>query len=175
MAARIFWQPCSAKSTWIVHCTHPAARSWFLLADYIDRGPASREVLDLLLGRERTREAVFLKGNHETLVHRFLSVPAVLAEWRLCGGLETLVSYGLKPSINPGAAEQRRLAPKHWRSLYPDRTSNFSNPSSSRSVVGIFCLTMPVFDRAFPFGSRGKKIYFGFARSFSSVISGSRN
>src|ERR1700730_1022420 len=32
MAAVIFWQPCFAKSTWIVHCTHPVARSWFLLA-----------------------------------------------------------------------------------------------------------------------------------------------
>jgi serine/threonine protein phosphatase 1 len=80
------------------------------IGDYIDRGPASREVLDLLLGCKRTKETVFLKGNHETFVHRFLSEPAVLDEWRLCGGLETLVSYGLKPSINPGAAEQRRLA-----------------------------------------------------------------
>ncbi len=80
------------------------------IGDYIDRGPASREVLDLLLGYERTKETIFLRGNHETFVHRFLSEPAVLDEWRLCGGLETLVSYGLKPSINPGVAEQRQLA-----------------------------------------------------------------
>jgi serine/threonine protein phosphatase 1 len=53
------------------------------IGDYIDRGPASREVLDLLLGCERTKEAVFLKGNHDTFVHRFLSAPAVLDEWRL--------------------------------------------------------------------------------------------
>jgi serine/threonine protein phosphatase 1 len=87
------------------------------IGDYIDRGPASREVLDLLLGCQRTRETVFLKGNHETLVRRFLSVPAVLDEWRLCGGLETLVSYGLKPSINPGVAEQRRLANELAKSI----------------------------------------------------------
>jgi serine/threonine protein phosphatase 1 len=80
------------------------------LGDYIDRGPASREVLDLLLGYERTKEAVFLRGNHETFVHRFVSEPAVLNEWRLCGGLETLMSYGLKPSINPGVPEQTKLA-----------------------------------------------------------------
>jgi len=80
------------------------------IGDYIDRGPASREVLDLLLGYEQTKETIFLRGNHETFVHRFLSEPAVLDEWRLCGGLETLVSYGLKPSINPGVAEQRQLA-----------------------------------------------------------------
>ena len=80
------------------------------LGDYIDRGPASREVLDLLLGHERTNETVFLRGNHETFVPRFLGDPAVLDEWRLCGGLETLLSYGLKPSIRPDADEQIALA-----------------------------------------------------------------
>jgi hypothetical protein len=90
---------------------HPSRRPIVVfIGDYIDRGPASREVLDLLLGYERTKETIFLRGNHETFVHRFLSEPAVLDEWRLCGGLETLVSYGLKPSINPGVAEQRQLA-----------------------------------------------------------------
>jgi serine/threonine protein phosphatase 1 len=69
------------------------------IGDYIDRRPASKEVLDLLLGCERTKETVFLKSNHENFVHRFLSAPAVLDEWRFCGGLETLLSYGLKPSI----------------------------------------------------------------------------
>src|SRR5258708_10839020 len=118
------------------------------LGDYIDRGPASSEVLDLLLGYERTKEVVFLKGNHETYVHRFLSEPAVLDEWRLCGGLETLVSYGLKPSINPDVLEQTRLA-KNWPSLYPNGILSFSNPSVSRSIAGIFCLFMPVFDLAF--------------------------
>ena len=90
---------------------HPSRRPIVVfIGDYIDRGPASREVLDLLLGYEQTKETIFLRGNHETFVHRFLSEPAVLDEWRLCGGLETLVSYGLKPSINPGVAEQRQLA-----------------------------------------------------------------
>jgi len=95
-----------------VDCTlYPSNRPIVVfIGDYIDRGPASREVLDLLLGCGRTKETVFLKGNHETLVRRFLSEPAVLDEWRLCGGLETLMSYGLKPSINPGVAEQRQLA-----------------------------------------------------------------
>ena len=95
-----------------VHRTlHPPANSiTVFLGDFIDRGPASREVLDLLLGRKQTKETVFLKGNHETFVPRFLSDPAALDKWRLCGGLETLVSYGLKPSINPDASEQIQLA-----------------------------------------------------------------
>ena len=97
-----------------VDCTlYPSRRPIVVfLGDYIDRGPASREVLDLLLGYERTKETIFLKGNHDTFVLRFLSEPEVLDEWRLCGGLETLVSYGLKPSINPGVPEQTQLAEK---------------------------------------------------------------
>ena len=102
-----------------VDCTlYPSSRPIVVfIGDYIDRGSASREVLDLLLECERTKEAVFLKGNHETFVHLFLNTPAVLDEWRLCGGLETLVSYGLKPSINPGAAEQKRLARELAKSI----------------------------------------------------------
>jgi serine/threonine protein phosphatase 1 len=89
------------------------------LGDYIDRGPGSREVLDILSGCGRTRETVFLRGNHETFVDRFLSEPAILDEWRLCGGLETLMSYGLKPSINPDAAEQARLAVELAKAMPP--------------------------------------------------------
>jgi serine/threonine protein phosphatase 1 len=80
------------------------------LGDYIDRGPASKEVISLLLECGNAKEAVFLRGNHETFVHRFLKNPDVLDEWRLCGALETLVSYGLKPTLNPDAAERRNLA-----------------------------------------------------------------
>jgi serine/threonine protein phosphatase 1 len=100
-------------------CTlRPCARAFTVfLGDYIDRGPASREVLNLLLRRERTTEAVFLRGNHETFVPRFLSDPAVLDEWRVCGGLQTLVSYGLKPSINPDASERIELAEELGRCI----------------------------------------------------------
>jgi serine/threonine protein phosphatase 1 len=92
--------------------TRPAARSiTVFLGDYIDRGPESRGVIDLLLSHERqVKTAVFLKGNHETYVRRFLDNPAVLGEWKLFGGLETLCSYGLTPSLNPGKIEQERLS-----------------------------------------------------------------
>ena len=124
MAAPIFWNPCFLQidEDWRLY---PSRRPIVVfIGDYIDRGPASREVLDLLLGYERTKETIFLKGNHETFVHRFLSKPAVLDEWRLYGGLETLVSYGLKPSINPGVPEQRQLA-KELEKSTPERHLEF--------------------------------------------------
>jgi serine/threonine protein phosphatase 1 len=104
---------------------YPSRRSIVVLVgDYIDRGPASREVLDLLLGCEQTNETVYLKGNHDTFVHRFMNEPAVLDEWRLWGGLETLVSYGLKPSISPDALEQKQLARQLARAI-PERHLEF--------------------------------------------------
>src|SRR5215470_12335077 len=35
------------------------------LGDYVDRGPDSRAVLDLLIERSKCHETVCLKGNHE--------------------------------------------------------------------------------------------------------------
>ena len=80
------------------------------LGDYLDRGPASREVLDRLVERKRTHQTVFLKGNHEILLADFLSNPTVLADWQRIGGLETLLSYGIRPSINADGATQAQLA-----------------------------------------------------------------
>jgi serine/threonine protein phosphatase 1 len=80
------------------------------LGDYIDRGPCSRDVLDLLLRWRLNNEAVFLRGNHEAFLPRFLADSRTLDQWRQYGGLETLLSYGLKPTISPDRHEQVRLA-----------------------------------------------------------------
>ncbi len=90
------------------------------LGDYVDRGPASKEVLDLLIDCGRIRESVFLKGNHETFVQRFMNDPEILEDWRSCGGLETLMSYGLTPSLSPDGAEKKRLADRFSKSVPKD-------------------------------------------------------
>jgi serine/threonine protein phosphatase 1 len=79
------------------------------LGDYIDRGPYSGHTLDLLIARAQRREAVFLKGNHEAFFLEVLCDPNKFDDWRILGGLETLMSYGLQPSINPDAAERIQL------------------------------------------------------------------
>jgi serine/threonine protein phosphatase 1 len=80
------------------------------LGDYIDRGPASREVLDLLIERGRARSAVFVKGNHETYPFEFLRNPEFLVAWGQLGGLDTLMSYGLRPALATDPAEQIETA-----------------------------------------------------------------
>ena len=91
--------------------THPAPRCIeVFLGDYIDRGPASRKVLDLLVARQSAHRTVFLKGNHETFMIDFATKPFILEYWQNLGGLETLMSYGVTPSINADTADQVRLA-----------------------------------------------------------------
>lgn len=80
------------------------------LGDYVDRGPATRDVIDRLIERNNSHETLLLKGNHELMFLDFFSNPSVLANWRQQGGLQTLISYGLKPSLNPSGAEQQELA-----------------------------------------------------------------
>ena len=80
------------------------------LGDYIDRGPASREVVDRLVERNRTFRTVFLKGNHETYLTSFAANPPILADWRHFGGAETLISYGIAPPVNASVEVQARLA-----------------------------------------------------------------
>ncbi len=76
------------------------------LGDYVDRGPDSRAVLDLLATEHRAgRNWVFLLGNHDRMFARFLQDGST-AEAKLrvgehwlhhrLGGAETLASYGVE-------------------------------------------------------------------------------
>src|ERR1700730_776376 len=89
--------------------TRPKQPIEIFLGDYIDRGPDSRRTLDLLIERGRKHQSVFLKGNHEAFLLDVLRDPSKLQDWRQYGGLQTLISYGLKPSLNPDPAERIEL------------------------------------------------------------------
>jgi serine/threonine protein phosphatase 1 len=66
------------------------------LGDYIDRGPHSRTVIDLLAVRLVANRAVCLRGNHEAVMEGFLQDPAILQYWEPLGGMHTLASYGIE-------------------------------------------------------------------------------
>jgi serine/threonine protein phosphatase 1 len=105
------------------------------LGDYIDRGPASRDVLDHLVIRDRTFRSVFLKGNHEGFLTGFLSNPSILEHWQYNGGLETLLSYGVRPSLNADAATQVQLAAALDEAL-PESHRQFIRKLESSFVCG---------------------------------------
>jgi serine/threonine protein phosphatase 1 len=81
-----------------------------LLGDYVDRGPSSRKVIDLLISRSRIHETHCLKGNHEALLLNFLHDPDTLPAWEKVGGIETLDSYGLAPLLKEYPRQPAELA-----------------------------------------------------------------
>ena len=107
------------------------------LGDYIDRGPQSRQTIDLLIDRSRSHEAVFLKGNHEAFLFDVLRAPSQLEGWRQYGGLQTLTSYGLTPSLNPDENEQAELI-KELAYRIPPYQRRFFNSLRLRFVCGDF-------------------------------------
>ena len=81
----------------------PDARLVFV-GDYVDRGPDSRAVIDML--RARGSGSVCLKGNHEVMLLEFLADPMNRGvRWLRHGGIETLESYGISLSMESSAAQ----------------------------------------------------------------------
>lgn len=81
---------------------HPIARKTLVyLGDYVDRGTDSRAVLELLTAAPLSGfDHVFLKGNHEHELLRFLG-EGDNPSWLKYGGKETIYSYGAKPPDPP--------------------------------------------------------------------------
>jgi serine/threonine protein phosphatase 1 len=65
-----------------------------LLGDYIDRGPDSRGVLQLVLGLAERCQLVPLLGNHEEMFLHARASRSALSVWLDHGGDTTLWSYG---------------------------------------------------------------------------------
>ncbi|EAQ81480.1 metallophosphoesterase family protein [Blastopirellula marina] len=76
-----------------------------MLGDYVDRGPDSAGVIDLLLDWSTRRQMIFLRGNHEVMMLNSRTSDEQLHFWRECGGAETLESYG-------GSLD--KVPPRHW-------------------------------------------------------------
>jgi serine/threonine protein phosphatase 1 len=89
------------------------------LGDYVDRGPDSRATLDLLIRRSRRGNTVFLKGNHEAFLDVVFRDPTRMTNWFQVGGMQTLMSYGLSPSLHPDDEEQRELVREFAAALPP--------------------------------------------------------
>lgn len=87
----------------------PARALHVFMGDYVDRGPASKETIDLLIERSLKHETIFLKGNHEAFLLEVLKDPERLDAWKDYGGFQTLMSYGLTPSLKPDREERTHL------------------------------------------------------------------
>jgi serine/threonine protein phosphatase 1 len=87
----------------------PAETSLVLLGDLIDRGPASRGVVERAIGLSLSGKVRILAGNHEEMLLSGLENEDVLRHFLRHGGKETLFSYGLTPEeYSAGRLDQLR-------------------------------------------------------------------
>jgi serine/threonine protein phosphatase 1 len=90
------------------------------LGDYVDRGPESRQVIDLLLGSVAPQVSlrVDLRGNHEAMMRQSLDGDRrVAGHWLDNGGEQTLESYNV--------ADPMVVQPELWRRSVPDTHMSF--------------------------------------------------
>jgi serine/threonine protein phosphatase 1 len=94
------------------------------LGDYVDRGPDSRGVIDLLMELQREWPVVCLKGNHEELMLQAIMQPAGgrLKRWLEYGGDHTLASYGLDEDSDLAVGIPREHV--RWMSGLPRTTGD---------------------------------------------------
>ncbi|MCC6789904.1 MAG: serine/threonine protein phosphatase [Hyphomonadaceae bacterium] len=112
-----------------------------LVGDYVDRGPDSKAVLELLTTKRPSGfEWRFLSGNHEAAMLRFLDDPLAGRAWLEHGGLQTLASYGVYPlpSAAAGGAEITAAAAQ-LNGLMPDAHRVFLRTLERYVVLGDYC------------------------------------
>ncbi|MDR3517707.1 MAG: metallophosphoesterase family protein [Azospirillaceae bacterium] len=112
------------------------------LGDYVDRGPRSRQVVECLMaGPPPGFRAVYLRGNHEDYLIRFLTDLSVGSSWWRFGGLETLASYGVDLSMVTPVAEKLRRGQQSLKLLLPPAHRAFLTALPLSVVVGdyFFC------------------------------------
>jgi serine/threonine protein phosphatase 1 len=111
-------------------------RTVVYLGDCIDRGPASREVIDELLDAPLPGcAAVHLLGNHEQTLLDFLQYPQQAAGWLAWGGRETLLSYGVRPPLDFMRADVEQLRDE-FQARLPGRHVEFFQRMALTHVAG---------------------------------------
>jgi serine/threonine protein phosphatase 1 len=108
------------------------------LGDYIDRGPDSRGVIELLQeGFDSRIEHVFLRGNHEELFLGFLNEPEASGKlWFRMGGLDCLRSYGVDIGPYTGASPDMSKAREDFVRCLPSGHVAFIQTLPMWSALG---------------------------------------
>lgn len=111
------------------------------LGDYIDRGPASAGVVDLILdvtGRSRFATRA-LKGNHEAALLAFLQDPRKGPAWLSYGAAATLESYGVRAPSPGASAEDWSAARDALSRALPEGHLRFYEALELYVVHGDYC------------------------------------
>jgi len=96
------------------------------LGDFVDRGYESRAVIEHLLETEIDGfERVFLMGNHEEYMIRFLEDSSKARGWFANGGIETLMSYGVIAGGSGATDNDLARVQSEFRAALPETHKTF--------------------------------------------------
>ncbi len=84
------------------------------LGDYVDKGPASRQVIDWLIAYQAQAPLVALRGNHDILMLASRQSKKEALAWMDQGGAKTLASYA-PGTQRPGSLDD--VPADHWKFL----------------------------------------------------------
>jgi serine/threonine protein phosphatase 1 len=118
------------------------------IGDYVDKGPASKEVVDRLLsGVDAHWKLVALKGNHDAMMVEALRDPSRMTVWLGKGGDATLASYGGGPAAVPQThvdwLDQRQLLYLDEHRLYVHAGVDPEMPLDRQSEATLLCKRYP--------------------------------
>lgn len=115
----------------------PARRVIVYLGDYIDRGLESAQVIDRLIESGNDGfERVFLCGNHEDALLRFLDDVSVGPMWLGNGGDAALYSYGVRIKADLPYAERLAAVQADLRARLPQAHLDFLRALKRQHVEG---------------------------------------
>ncbi len=105
---------CARSFETLLELVQPAPTDTIiLLGDFIDRGPDSCRVMDMILDLNQRCTVVAVTGNHEIMLRQAATDREVKADWWRHGGQETMRSY-----VKEGyAAEISAIPDRHWQFL----------------------------------------------------------
>jgi serine/threonine protein phosphatase 1 len=111
-----------------------------LLGDYIDRGPHSREVIDIILALEADPlfQTIALRGNHDQFLLDFLEDGSSGGAWLQYGGGATLASYGVVPPRQRSDQDGWRQTAQALNQALPPEHLDFFNRTRLGAVLGDF-------------------------------------
>jgi serine/threonine protein phosphatase 1 len=115
------------------------SRRLIFIGDYVDRGMDSRSVIDLLLEGQPDGFApsVYLKGNHEDAMLKFLEHPSAAQQWLSYGGLATLYSYGVAMQQERSPSEEKLAnAAEKLAAKLPETHREFLDKLQLSTTVG---------------------------------------
>ncbi len=89
----------------------PPDEELVFLGDYVDRGPASAQVVRYVSRLAARRPCVLLMGNHERMMADAIADEREIAIWLFNGGETTLASYGVSAAEWVRAPDRAALLP----------------------------------------------------------------